>query len=243
LRRIGGVLSGVCTQVILIAGLAVFALTSPAAQSAVPVSGTFKPETGIASWYGEKFHGRKTANGEVYDMLAMTAAHKTLPFGTIVLVTNLADGRQVVVRINDRGPFIDGRIIDLSKAAAVQIGLDRTGIANVQIRSAPAGSSLGPYPGDLQTKSEAMASAGSGISVPSSFANPVVRIQVGSYKDQAHAGNAVASLASIGLKAVLETSGMYHRVAVYVLPVDKAKAIAMLDKAGWKDFLVKEIRR
>ncbi len=227
----------------LVAGLAVLGLTSLEAQSSVPVSGTFKPETGIASWYGEKFHGRKTANGEVYDMLAMTAAHKTLPFGTVVLVTNLADGRQVVVRINDRGPFIDGRIIDLSKAAAVHIGLDRTGIANVQIRPPPAGARLGPYPGDHQTKLEDMASAGSGISAPSTSASPVVRIQVGSYKDQEHAEKAVSSLAAIGLKAVLEPSGLYHRVAVYVLPVDKAKAIALLDKAGWKDFLVKEIYR
>ncbi|MBU0928652.1 MAG: septal ring lytic transglycosylase RlpA family protein, partial [Spirochaetes bacterium] len=98
-------------------GLAV--VQAPGAQAAF--------ETGIASWYGEPFHGRKTASGEVFDMRAMSAAHKSLPFGTLVLVTAVDDGRSVVVRINDRGPFVAGRIIDLSKAAAALIGLDRSG--------------------------------------------------------------------------------------------------------------------
>ena len=88
-------------------------------------------ERGLASWYGEPFHGRRTANGEVYDMNELTAAHKTLPFGTRVRVFNPATGQQVVVRINDRGPFTGGRIIDLSRAAAERIGLIRAGVAPV----------------------------------------------------------------------------------------------------------------
>ena len=88
-------------------------------------------ERGPASWYGDRHHGRRTASGEVFDMNALTAAHKTLPFGTRVRVFNPATGQQVVVRINDRGPFTGGRIIDLSRAAAERIGLIRAGVAPV----------------------------------------------------------------------------------------------------------------
>ncbi|MCX6561723.1 MAG: septal ring lytic transglycosylase RlpA family protein [Candidatus Aminicenantes bacterium] len=100
-------------------------------------------ETGIASWYGPGFQGRATSNREVYDMNEMTAAHRTLPFNTKVLVTNLENGRQVRVRINDRGPFVDDRIIDLSLAAAR--GLDMVGPGTVRVRleileAPPAGS-------------------------------------------------------------------------------------------------------
>ncbi len=88
---------------------------------------------GQASWYGPGFHGRRTANGEVFNQNAMTAAHKTLPFGTKVQVTNLRNGRSVVVRINDRGPFTRGRIVDLSAGAARVIGLKSSGIAPVKV--------------------------------------------------------------------------------------------------------------
>jgi len=91
-------------------------------------------EKGIASWYGEPYHGRRTASGEVYDMHAMTAAHKTLPFGSMVAVHRRDTGADVKVRINDRGPFIEGRIIDLSYAAAKKIALDRDGVAPVKIK-------------------------------------------------------------------------------------------------------------
>jgi rare lipoprotein A len=90
-------------------------------------------QTGLASWYGEEFNGRKTANGETYDMNAYTAAHRTLAFGTIVLVRNLENGREVKVRINDRGPFMQGRVIDLSYAAAERIAMLETGITEVTI--------------------------------------------------------------------------------------------------------------
>lgn len=90
-------------------------------------------QEGLASWYGRKFHGRKTSNGETYNMYAMTAAHKTLPLGTSVRVHNLANGRQAVVRINDRGPFVQGRIIDLSYSAANKLGVVGPGTAPVKI--------------------------------------------------------------------------------------------------------------
>jgi rare lipoprotein A len=88
---------------------------------------------GIASWYGKKFHGRKTSSGETYDMYAMTAAHKTLPLGTHLSVTNLNNNQKVIVRINDRGPFVRGRIIDLSFAAAKKLDMISTGTAPVEI--------------------------------------------------------------------------------------------------------------
>ena len=92
-------------------------------------------EQGMASWYGKKFHGQKTSSGEVYDMYAMTAAHKTLPIPSYARVTNLANGRSVVVRINDRGPFHSDRIIDLSYAAAYRLGYVTAGSARVEVES------------------------------------------------------------------------------------------------------------
>lgn len=89
--------------------------------------------TGIASWYGQKFHGHLTANGEVYNMFGMSAAHKTLPLPSFVRVTNLENGRQAVVRVNDRGPFHSNRIIDLSYAAAMKLGILSTGTAKVKL--------------------------------------------------------------------------------------------------------------
>ncbi len=88
---------------------------------------------GKASYYADRFHGRLTANGERFNMHEMTAAHKSLPFGSMVRVTNLANGKKVVVRINDRGPYIKGRIIDLSKGAAKEIGLIKKGVSKVKL--------------------------------------------------------------------------------------------------------------
>lgn len=90
-------------------------------------------EVGLASWYGKPYHGRTTASGERYDMNELTAAHRTLPFGTVVEVRNLENGREVRVRITDRGPFVDGRIIDLSRAAARKIAMIDAGVVRVRI--------------------------------------------------------------------------------------------------------------
>ncbi|MGB9698000.1 MAG: septal ring lytic transglycosylase RlpA family protein [Thermodesulfobacteriota bacterium] len=90
-------------------------------------------EVGLASWYGAEYHGRPTANGEIYDMYASTAAHRTLPFHTIVRVVNLENGKATKARINDRGPFIPGRIIDLSRKGAQEIGILTTGTARVSL--------------------------------------------------------------------------------------------------------------
>lgn len=105
-------------------------ISRPTPQGAVP--GEYS-EDGVASWYGVPFNGRRTSNGEVYDMHQMTAAHRTLPFNAIVRVTNLGNGKQVNVRINDRGPFVANRIIDLSYSAAEAIGMVGPGTAQVRL--------------------------------------------------------------------------------------------------------------
>lgn len=111
-------------------------------------------ERGDASWYGPRFHGRRTANGETYDKYALTAAHKTLPFGTIVRVRSLTLGREVDVRINDRGPFAPGRVIDVSQAAAEALGLTAAGVAEVSLNVAESAypQADGPEPGKKKTK-------------------------------------------------------------------------------------------
>lgn len=102
----------------------------------LPESGptSFYTEQGVASWYGEDFHDKPTATGEIYDMYAMTAAHKTLPLGTWVVVTDLGTQRSVRVRINDRGPFVKDRIIDLSYGAAEELGMVEKGTTQVEVR-------------------------------------------------------------------------------------------------------------
>jgi rare lipoprotein A len=132
------------TPVALALPLAIFVFSSCARKHHVAASAASPPqirsgETGLASWYGHPYHGRAASNGEIYDMEKLTAAHRTLPFGTLVHVTNLANNKSVDVRIIDRGPFIEGRVIDLSHAAAQAIDLIGPGIAQVRldILSAP----------------------------------------------------------------------------------------------------------
>lgn len=116
---------------LLACGFAVSACTVlPKGQADLDVS---IKERGIASWYGEDFHGWLTANGETYDMEALTAAHRTLPLGTWVLVTNVENGKQVRVRINDRGPYLYGRVLDLSLAGARELDMVDSGVAAVQL--------------------------------------------------------------------------------------------------------------
>ncbi|HXN47797.1 MAG TPA: septal ring lytic transglycosylase RlpA family protein [Bryobacteraceae bacterium] len=113
---------------------------APRTSAALPHVGD--EESGIASWYGHPYHGRASSSGEIYDMEKLTAAHRTLPFGTVVEVRDLDNGRTVSVRINDRGPFVEGRIIDLSHAAAREIQMLGPGTANVRLRIASLPSSI-----------------------------------------------------------------------------------------------------
>jgi rare lipoprotein A len=130
-------------------------------------------QVGIASWYGPDFHGKKTSSGEVYDMHAMTAAHKTLPLGVSVRVQNQENGSEAIVRVNDRGPFVKDRIIDLSLTAARKLGVDRKGTARVRVEA------LG------------YRTAGAGgedyFSEPESYDSGNYAVQVGSFKDAQNA--------------------------------------------------------
>ncbi len=132
-------------------------------------------QRGKASWYGKKFHGRKTANGETYNMYAVSGAHKTLPLGTYVRVHNLENRQKLDVRINDRGPFVRGRIIDLSYAAAKKLGIIGPGTASVEIVA------LGRLSGS-KTKSTAARSY-----IPTDFYKGNFTFQVGAFKDQKNA--------------------------------------------------------
>ncbi|HLI10918.1 MAG TPA: septal ring lytic transglycosylase RlpA family protein [Alphaproteobacteria bacterium] len=117
---------------LLICGLSACTAAPPPSSSPAGERPSFS-ETGTASWYGRSHQGRKTASGEAFDMRAMTAAHPSLPFGTVVRVTNLANGRMVKVRVNDRGPYGRGRVIDLSAEAAQALGMTVDGTAQVRI--------------------------------------------------------------------------------------------------------------
>jgi len=121
-------------------------------------------ERGVASWYGPDFHGLRTATGERYDMFAMTAAHKTLPIPCYARVTNLSNGRSVVVRINDRGPFVANRIIDLSYTAAIKLDMIRNGTAFVEVQTLSPAAPAATVPA-LPATTPAAAAAGAGVSI------------------------------------------------------------------------------
>jgi len=129
-------------------------------------------QEGVASWYGKDFHGKKTSNGEVYDMHAMTAAHKTLPLGVFVKVRNTENGQETVVRVNDRGPFVKNRIIDLSYSAAKKLGVDLKGTAPVRVEA------LG-YKAD--------GSSGEAYKEPETYDSGNYSVQIGAFKDQQNA--------------------------------------------------------
>jgi peptidoglycan lytic transglycosylase len=120
---------------LILAGVLAGCATSRGAVPPLVSEDLLRPvQRGYASWYGKPHHGRRTASGEIYDMNQLTAAHPALPMGTLLLVTNINTGRAVTVRVNDRGPFVDGRILDLSYAAARQLGAVGDGVVPVRVR-------------------------------------------------------------------------------------------------------------
>ncbi|MEW6331269.1 MAG: septal ring lytic transglycosylase RlpA family protein [Pseudomonadota bacterium] len=144
-------------------------------------------ERGIASWYGKKFHGRRTSSGEAYDMYAMTAAHKTLPLPSYVRVRNLQNDRSVVVRVNDRGPFLHNRLIDLSYAAAARLGILGTGTGVVEVEAVgpdePATQVVKTYP----LRMISPAAAAEDINAPPAAAGPRLYLQVGAFAQRDNA--------------------------------------------------------
>ncbi len=191
-------------------------------------------ETGIASWYGKKFHGRMTSNGEIYDMHGRTAAHKTLPMHTRLLVKNLENGKEVVTRVNDRGPFVKGRIIDLSYTLAKDLGIDRQGTGRVRITA------LG----------EAVVSKQGGRTVQrflphQDFEHGEFYVQVGSFSNQENAEKLQDKLTGWGRQAVIQVfdqgDAVFYRVQVRAdgTTLSEAKRTErVLTKAGFSEAFV-----
>lgn len=185
-------------------------------------------ERGIASWYGYKFHGRKTANGETYDMYTMSAAHKRLSIPTYVEVTNLENGRKVIVRVNDRGPFHANRIIDLSYAAAARIGMLKKGTALVEVRA------IDPSARTRPRRATAPKPARAAAPPPRNTAAPAPRIwlQAGAFSSNDNAERLRNRLqrnlsTSVRITAADSAGGRVHRVQVGPLAsVDSADRIS-----------------
>lgn len=152
-------------------------------------------ERGIASWYGAKFHGRPTSSMEPYDMCAFTAAHKTLPLPSYARVTHLGNGRSIVVRINDRGPFHEGRIIDLSYVAALKLGIYAEGVGQVEVRALPEGQPLRGAAAATGSVATPSASSSTGTFTPA-------WLQVGSFGERGNARSAEQRLRAAGMRDV-----------------------------------------
>ena len=199
----------------------------------IPDAYGFK-QRGTASWYGRKFHGRRTSNGETYDMYGISAAHKTLPFGTVVRVTNLRNGRRLDVRINDRGPFAKRRIIDLSYGAAKKLGVVGPGTAPVEIVA-------------LAAPARSVAKRGGGRQFEAvDLTRGKFTFQVGAFQDRANAQRLAAKLKKLHTNVHIASfdrgDGLYHRVRVgRAHRLDEAEAYERtLMRQGYDVFIVAE---
>ena len=193
-------------------------------------------QRGVASWYGDKFHGRPTSSGEPYDMYKMTAAHKTLRLPAYVRVTNMENGRSVVVRVNDRGPFVDNRVIDLSYAAAHKIGMTGRGTALVDVEVVGSGD-------DRQAAARPVAVSGDGSGNWGRSALPKVRwgenvfVQVGAFRERENVRAVATRLSGAGIAPIRQEEGGLTRLRVG--PFDSLRALdetmARLREMGFND--------
>ena len=196
----------------------------------MPLSSLFASiyKTGVtASYYAEDFHGKKTSNGERFNMNALTCAHKSLPFNTILKVTNLGNGKTVEVRVNDRGPFVATREIDLSKAAAVKLGMIGTGTAKVKLEIVKQGPDTKLSRQTAASAAKIMAKLG-GTTSSSSTTKAKLEpgtywdIQIGAFKSKENARKRAGELSKAGFKnIVLQTYGEVIRVAIKKVPAEK----------------------
>lgn len=190
-------------------------------------------ETGVASWYGPNFHGRKTANGETYDMHGMTAAHKTLPINTQLLVKNLSNNREVVVRINDRGPFVNDRVIDLSLTAAKKLDIVEKGTATVQLTAM--GEAISYHEGQRRVER---------FLPHKNFNSGEFYVQIGSFANHDNARRLKDKMLGWGKKAVVQNFNQDDRVLYRVQiragnDLDTAKRTArVLAEAGFPGFVI-----
>lgn len=202
----------------------------------------------VASYYADKFNGRRTASGEIFNMYGFTAAHKTLPFGTMLKVTNLENGKSVNVRVNDRGPFVQGRELDVSKAAAQQLEMTGTGTARVSIEIVDAMDNVNEDVGnEAVATTVALPTANSVNSTPiaeSPVEAEVDRwdIQLGAFSDQGNAKVMAHRLVQAGFKNVAyQKIGNITRVVLRDIASEDIEKIATeLDKNGFNNYLVRE---
>ena len=173
---------------------------------------------GTASWYGTKFHGHRTSSGETYDMYAMTAAHKSLPLPTYARVTNLDNGRSVVVKINDRGPFHDNRLIDLSYAAATKLDIMQSGTVRVEVRTLQAGD-VAP---NTQTTDATLSSTPKVMAIPASATVTTTKdltsdmyLQLGAFSNEDNARRLLKKLADSNFEGVHITEAVSNDQRIY----------------------------
>jgi len=194
-------------------------------------------ERGVASWYGKKFHGRRTSSGETYDMYQMTAAHKSLPLPTYVKVTNLENGRTATLKVNDRGPFHDNRVIDLSYAAAVKLGVAEKGTALVEVEAVSA-RSIPARPQMVATAPAVTAPATPPATAPAATARNLF-LQVGAFSERPNAERLSAEIGkvvpnSVHVRISNDSGQPVYRVQVGpIATVDSAdQLVAMLTGLG-----------
>ena len=207
-------------------------------------------ERGVASWYGPGFHAVRTSTREPYDMYGMTAAHKTLPLPCYVKVTNLQNGRAIIVRVNDRGPFVDNRIIDLSYTAAAKLDMLRNGTAMVEVRAIDPTQPLDPItapPGAASLSIEPMPAPvpAPAAPLPAPVAAPVAAglyVQAGAFADQANAQRLLGRLAGLNLgnafiRPTVQGGRTLYRVRLGPVPDVAAfdRVVAALNQAGVHD--------
>lgn len=181
-----------------------------------------------ASYYADKYHGRKTASGEIFNMYDMTCAHKTLPFGTVLRITNLKNNKIVDVRVNDRGPFVKNREIDVSKAAAQKLGMIGSGTARVKI--------------EILNSALAKTTATSQQNSKSSVKAAYWDVQVGSFSSHENANNLAQNLLKKGFENVyFQKTSTVTRVVIKKIPNSKLELTeSKLRENGYKDFIVKK---
>jgi rare lipoprotein A len=179
-------------------------------------------ERGVASWYGPGFHGKRTSSGEKYDMHAMTAAHKTLPLPCYVRVTNLANAKSVVLRVNDRGPFTDNRIIDLSRAAAERLDIIRTGTALVDVK-------VVEPPATRQAAAPPSPPAAPAAAATAATAKDLY-IQAGAFSQRSNADNLVARLDTAGVGPTFIRRDTVNGRPLYRVRVGPVPTVAAFDR-------------
>jgi len=240
---------------IMFAIIAGFALATLCSAQTGEVTRAIFIQEGIASWYGAEFNGKPTASGEIFNDSALTAAHPSLPFGTMLKITNQHNNKSVIVRVNDRGPFVAARIIDISRAAAQQLDMIVTGTAPVKVESLnelifsvkpaqiakPAQAQVTqPQTAQSQTVEQADSRA-VGLQPAETYTEKTYRVQVGAFKEIRYAEETYKKLKNAGFNPEYEKYGDYYRVVLPGLKQDDLAVVSeRLSRAGFREVVLRE---